>query len=136
MASFLHSCRPLPCLGNLSEHWQPPVNSPPLSVHNLFCSLVLKRESRNQEFVWGFQYSILGSRKIEFITWVNRSSEYSLLGSEHNCSVKVLLTLPPVALPNAGFFQVATKSFEITRKFAIRRYQTCFVSFWGKLTIF
>ena len=26
--------------------------------------------------------SLLGSRKIEFITWVNPSSEYSLLGSE------------------------------------------------------
>ena len=27
--------------------------------------------------------SLLGSRKIEFITWVNPSGEYSLLGSEH-----------------------------------------------------
>ena len=65
----------------------------PLSVHNLFCSLVLKRESRSQEYVWGLVFgspifttwvknSSLGSRKIKFITWVNQSSEYSLLGSD------------------------------------------------------
>ena len=34
----------------------------PLSLHNLFCSLVLKRESRSQEYVWGFQYSLVGSK--------------------------------------------------------------------------
>ena len=28
--------------------------------------------------------SLLGSRKIEFITWVNPSGEYSLLGQIHN----------------------------------------------------
>ena len=59
---FLYSCQPLSCLGHWSEHWQPPVNPPLLSVHNLFCSLVLKRESRSQEYVWGFQYSLLGSK--------------------------------------------------------------------------
>ena len=51
-------------------------------IHNLLCDLILKHESTSPEFVWGFQCSILGSRKIEFITWVNPSDEYSLLGSD------------------------------------------------------
>ena len=46
---------------NWPEHWQPPVNSPPYD-HNLFCSLVLKHESRSPEFVWGFQCSPTGSK--------------------------------------------------------------------------
>ena len=58
-------------------------------IRNLLCGLILKHESTSPEFVWGFNQftawvknSLLGSRKIEFITWVNPSGEYSLLGSD------------------------------------------------------
>ena len=61
LANFLYPCQPRPCPSNWPEHWQPPVNPPPYD-HNLFCSLVLKHESRSPEFVWGFQCSLPGSK--------------------------------------------------------------------------
>ena len=61
LANFLYPCQPWPCPSNWPEHWQPPVNPPPYD-HNLFCSLVLKHESRSPEFVWGFQFSLPGSK--------------------------------------------------------------------------
>ena len=89
LANFLYLCQPRPCPSNWPEHWQSPINPPPYK-HNLFCSLVLKHERKQKSriclgipmFTTWVKNSLLGSRKIKFITWVNPSSEYSLLGSE------------------------------------------------------
>ena len=43
----------------------------------LFCSLVLKHESRSQEYVWGFQYSLFGSK----IHHLGQEKSNSLRGS-------------------------------------------------------
>ena len=88
LANFLYLCQPRPCPSNWPEHWQSPINPPPYD-HNLFCSLVLKHERKQKSriclgipmFTTWVKNSLLGSRKIKFITWVNPSSEYSLLGS-------------------------------------------------------
>ena len=88
LANFLYLCQPRPCPSNWPEHWQSPINPPPYD-HNLFCSLVLKHERKQKSriclgipmFTTWVKNSSLGSRKIKFITWVNPSSEYSLLGS-------------------------------------------------------
>ena len=41
-----------------------------LARHNLFCSLVLKRESRSQEYVGDSNIHYLGQK---FITWVKKN---------------------------------------------------------------
>ena len=62
----------------ISLHWQPPVTPPSLhlSKHKPRVCLGIPM------FTAWVKISLLGSRKIEFITWVNPSSEYSLLGSD------------------------------------------------------
>ena len=88
LANFLYLCQPRPFPSNWPEHWKSPINPPPYD-HNLFCSLVLKHERKQKSriclgipmFTTWVKNSSLGSRKIKFITWVNPSSEYSLLGS-------------------------------------------------------
>ena len=57
----------------------------PTSVHNLFCSLVLKRERRSQEYVWGIQYSLLGSK----IHHLGQEKSNSLRGSTKVVNVNI-----------------------------------------------
>ena len=55
-------------------------------IHNLLCDLILKHESTNPEFVWGFQCSLLGSK----IHYLGQEKLNSLHGSTQVVNIHYL----------------------------------------------
>ena len=55
-------------------------------IHNLLCDLILKHESTNPEFVWGFQCSLLGSK----IHYLGQEKSNSLHGSTQVVNIHYL----------------------------------------------
>ena len=76
----------MPRLGNWHQHRQPPVNPPPWYSWPILCGLILKHDSTNPEFVWGFKCSLIGSK----IHYLGQEKSNSLHGSTQVVNIHYL----------------------------------------------